>query len=225
MRSAPEPATGPARLRACLPDDAGPERTGDLVEDQLVREAEALLREHRIGELEVELVCAEAHVTEAAFAKLFSCGSDELWARTFDRVSAQVCEGMLVAYGRERGWLDCVRAALFDLLGFVDRERGLARFLVLDSLSGDAAMLARRRELLDRLAEALDEGSPPGSTACARASFGGEAVVHGVASVLGSCLLEEPARATTPLGGRLMGLIVLPYLGVEAARAELSKQP
>jgi len=142
----------------------------------------------------------------------------------FDHLSSRLLTSIVLAYRSEDRWVDGVRAALHELLSFVDRERGLARFLVVDSLTGDAAMLARRRGMVERLANALDHGSPPQSGAGAQASFGGDAVVYGVASILGSCLLEEPSREAKRLRGTLMGMIVLPYLGVEAARAELSRQ-
>ena len=184
---------------------------------------ERLLRERRVGEFDVELICARAGLAPAAFRALFA-DADELLVSMFDHVSSRVFTSMVLAYRREDRWVDRVRAALYELLSFVDGERGLARFLVVDSLTGDAAMLARRRGMIERLANALDHGSPPQSGARAQVSFGGDAVAYGVASVLGSCLLEEPARQATTLGGTLMGLIVLPYLGVEAARAELSRE-
>ena len=188
-----------------------------------MHETETLLRERRVGELSVELICAQAGVTPAAFASIFA-DVDELLVSIFERVSSRVCAGMLVAYGGPDRWLDRVRCALCALLSFVDGERGLARFLVVDSLTGDASMLARRREMIERLANALDQDAPPEVGVCAQASFGGDAVVHGAASILASCLLEEPVRQTRELSGTLMGLIVLPYLGVEAARAELSRE-
>lgn len=212
----------PARSGRCTPDGAGPPPPARGAERRLVHQTESLLRERRVCELDRDLLCAATGVSPAVLAGLFAdCG--ELYTRVFDRVSARACRGMLAAYGSEGDWLDSVRAALFELLSFLDGEPGLARFLVVDSLTGDAAMLARRREVLERLAGALGDGAPSLEGASAPGAFGPEAVVHGVASVLSTRLLEQPARPTRELAGSLMATIVIPYLGVAAARAELSR--
>ncbi len=222
MRSTAGSAARRVRPRHCLAADVGSRRAPRGDGHQLLRETERLLRERRVREFDLELICTRAGVTPTAFTGLFA-DIDELVVSMFDHVSSRVFSSIVLAYRGEDRWVDRVRAALYELLSFVDGERGLARFLVVDSLTGDAAMLARRRGMLERLAAALDEGSPPRAGACAQASFGGDAVVAGVASVLGGCLLEEPAREARSLGGTLMAMIVLPYLGVEAARAELSR--
>ena len=210
------------RSGGCTLDDGVSSPVAGAAERRLVRRTEALLRERRVCEFDREAACSAADVSPGEFRTLFAdCG--ELYVRVFDRVSARACSGMLAAYGSHGDWLDSVRAALLELLSFLDREPGLARFLVVDSLTGDARMLARRGEVLGRLAGALDDGAPSMPGGYTPGAFGTQAVVHGVASVLSTRLLEHPARPTRELAGSLMAMIVLPYLGVGAARAELSR--
>jgi len=218
----PSPAALVSHAPDCGASVDAPPRLAAGAERRLVLGGERLLRSRRAAELDVGLLCGATGVSPAAFRGVFA-DRGELLARVFDRVSACACRRMLAAYGAQGCWVDSVRAALCELLSFVDAEPGLARFLIVDSLTGDAAMLARRADVLARLACALESGSPsvsdPGG--CAPASFGAAAVVGAAASLLAGRLVQEPARPVRELGCSLMGMLVLPYLGVGGTRQEL----
>jgi hypothetical protein len=141
----------------------------------------------------------------------------------FDEAIAQACSAMTGAYRAADCWVDAIRGALAELLAFLDQRPLLARFLIVDSLAGDAAMRLRRHEMLTELARALEADRPPQPAGSLPAPFGGEAVVGAVASILHARLLEEPTPSLLSLHGPLMSMIVLPYLDVEAARRELSR--
>src|SRR5674476_1382765 len=88
--------------------------------------------------------------------------------------------------------------------------------------STDAQRPPRRRgEVLDSLARVLDDeraparGYPPPLTA--------QAVLSGVLGVLHERLLKPDPGALVELCNPLMSFIVLPFLGVRAARRELSR--
>jgi len=123
------------------------------------------------------------------------------------------------AFQAQEGWLDRVRAGLSALLGFFDEEPALARYCVVHSAQAGPAVLAARGEVLDALARVLDDeraparGYPPPLTA--------EAVVSGVLGVLDGRLRKRDAGVLVELANPLMGFIVLPFLGVRAARREL----
>jgi hypothetical protein len=141
----------------------------------------------------------------------------------FDEASAQACSAMTGAYRAADCWVDAIRGALAELLAFLDQRPRLARFLIVDSFAGDAMLRARREQLLAELASALEADSPPRAAGSLPPPFGGQAVVEAVASILHGRLLEEPVPSLLGLHGPLMGLIVLPYLDVAAARSELSR--
>jgi len=132
---------------------------------------------------------------------------------------------MLAACGKSDTWVDAVRAALCALLAFFDRDPNRARFLVVSSFfSGEPAMRARRVRLLRELADALEAGRPGPPAASADPPFGTDAVVAAAAAILHARLLEEPVPPLSPLSASLMAWIVLPYLGVGAARGELARE-
>ncbi len=130
---------------------------------------------------------------------------------------------MVIAYATEASWIDSVRAALYALLAYLDDSPRLARFMVVESLAGDPPMLARRARLLDDLSRALESRRPASDTEMSAAPFGADAVVAAVAAILHGRLAEDPISRLRDLGGSLMAVIVLPYLGVDAARGELSR--
>ena len=94
-------------------------------------------------------------------------------------------------------------------------------YCVVYSAQVGPAVLARRSEVLDRLALVLDDeraparGYPPPLTA--------EAVVSGVLGVLHGRLRKLDPGVLVELSNPLMSFIVLPFLGVRAARRELSR--
>jgi AcrR family transcriptional regulator len=188
----------------------------------LLAAAERLLAQRPAAELSVEAVCRAAGVPRAQFDLLFA-DRDELLLAVFDRLVAGLAAEMEGAYRAEPCWRDAVRAALDALLARLDRARGLGRFLIVDSLSCDPVLLARRASVLARLAGELDAGHPEPAAAVPPATFGAAAVVGGVVSILHSRLQEGSAEPLSELSGAIMGMIVTPYLGAQAARDELAR--
>jgi AcrR family transcriptional regulator len=193
-------------------------------------------------------VCKRSRVSRRTFYDLFD-DRDGCFLAAVEQALEQVGERVLPAYeGSERtqrahSWRVRVRAALEALLALFDEQPQLARLCVVETLKGGPAVLERRRELLDALAGALDEGraearadsDPPALTA--EATVGGVlAVVH--ARLLASAARGDPGRPGAGGRGRgtsseagpllqllpaLMGMIVLPYLGPAASRREIER--
>jgi AcrR family transcriptional regulator len=189
---------------------------------RIVSAAEQLICEGGAGRVTLGNVCSTAGVSRSAFHAVFEDEAQCLMV-VFEEASSQACSAMTAAYRAAGCWVDAIRGALADLLAFLDQRPRMARFLIVDSLASDATTRARRENLLAWLARALEADRPPLPTASLPAPFGGQAVVGAVASILHGRLLEEPTPSLLDLHGSLMGLIVLPYLDVAAARNELSR--
>ena len=189
---------------------------------RIIAAAQQVLRETPVETLNVAAVCAAAGVSRSTFYASFA-DCDQLLLAVFDDVTRQTAEALCAARAAQDSWLDGVRSALIELLGLLDEDPGLARFVVAGSLAGDGELLARRARAVSCLVDALDEGSPPAAAEPLPAPFGAEAVVGAVVSILHSRLLEEPVPPLLPMCGSLMSVIVLSYLGVEAARAEMER--
>jgi DNA-binding MarR family transcriptional regulator len=159
---------------------------------------------------------APARIERQRARKLVSAAAE---LEAFELALGLAAEAAGQAFRAQEGWLDGVRAGLVALLELFDEEPVLARYLVLGSAQAGPVVLARRREVLERLAVLLDDeraparSYPPALTACA--------VVSGVLGVLDARLSEPRPGVLVELAGPLMSFTVMPFLGVRAARREL----
>jgi AcrR family transcriptional regulator/DNA-binding MarR family transcriptional regulator len=148
-------------------------------------------------------------------------GREACLLAAFEQAIALAGARASAAFQAQEGWVDRMRAGLLALLEFFDEEPGLARYCVVYSAQVGPPVLARRSEVLDRLALVLDDeratarGYPPPLTA--------EAVVSGVLGVLHGRLRKRDPGVLVELAGPLMSFVVLPFLAVRAARRELSR--
>jgi DNA-binding MarR family transcriptional regulator/AcrR family transcriptional regulator len=148
-------------------------------------------------------------------------GREACLLAAFDQTLTLASGRASAAYDAQEGWVDRVRAGLLALLEFFDEEPALARYCVVHSAQAGETVLVRRAEVLDRLARVLDDeraparGYPPPLTA--------QAVASGVLGVMHGRLSKRDAGVLVELAGPLMSFIVLPFLGVDAARRELRR--
>ena len=179
--------------------------------------------DHGAQAASVERVVKLAGISRRTFYILYENRDDCLLAAIEQIVSVAWARAR-AAYSAHDRWRDSVRAGLHALLVHFDEEPGLARLCVVLALAGDAGTLARRREVLDRLARVVERGSREESAARAEdAPFTAEGVVGGVLSVIHTRLLNPTPEPLVDLLNPLMSMIVLPYLGPRAARRELSR--
>jgi AcrR family transcriptional regulator len=177
-------------------------------------------------------VCQRSRMSRRTFYELFD-SRDDCFLAAFEQALEQVGEHVIPAWrpsgpnGTVKGtggrWKDRVRAGLEAVLVLFDEQPQLARLCVVESLTGGPAVLARRREVLDALASAVDEGrrearrggEPPPLTA--------ESTVGGVLAVIHARLLDPDSGPLAQLAPSLCSMIVLPYLGPAAAQRELER--
>jgi AcrR family transcriptional regulator len=168
----------------------------------------------------VALITARARVSRRTFYDLFESREDCLLAVLRDAVqsvSVEIAEANLTGLA----WRERVRGGLLVILSFFDREPVLARVCVVQSLQGGPRVLAWREEFLAGLTRIVDQGRQESSRGRVCTMLTAEGLVGGVSAIvyarLSSRKRQEPLRG---LLGELMSLIVLPYLGPEAARHE-----
>ena len=202
----------PASRRTASPDQRA----------RIVRAAEQLIVDGSEKQITIGEICAAARVSRSTFYATFE-GRGQCLLEVFDKASAEVSPAMAAAYRAGDVWLDSVRDALFELLCFLDERPGLARLMVVDSLGSDAVLRKRRSELLEMFARALEADAPSPAVDALSAPFGAEAVVGAVASILHGRLREDPVPSLAAMCSSLMGVIVLPYLDVQAVRRELAR--
>lgn len=182
----------------------------------------------------VARVIARARVSRRLFYELFGDVEDCLLA-TFDWSVGQARAIVLDACRDEQDWLGQMRTGLAALLHFFDRQPLLARLCIVHAAGGGRRVLQRRAEVIAELSQEVDRGRDLLDGARAPAGVVAEGVVGAVLAVLYGRMLARDADARPgeeiqadgliELHGELMSMIVLPYLGAEAAAAELERTP
>jgi hypothetical protein len=153
----------------------------------------------------------------------------------FDAEIAEIAARVLPAYRATEGWLERTRAGLIALLVALDERPVAARALVIDSIAWGPAVLERRGELLEVLAQALEEGraesATDGETVRTQSDpeRSGQLPETTGENLIGASLswahkqLAREDGALVELAPSLMSTIVHPYLGSEAAQRELER--
>ena len=144
-------------------------------------------------------------------------GREACLLAAFESVLALAAECATAAFQAQEGWLDRVRAGLLALLAFFDEEPELARFLVVHSAQAGPAVLARRGEVLDRLAGVLDDEHAPARRDAQ--PFAAQDAVSGVLGVVHGRLSTPNPGPLIGLAGPLTSLIELPLRGEGPAPA------
>lgn len=205
--SAPEPAHG-------LPTE--------IQRNRLVSAAIRSLDEVGYANASVAHITSRARVSRRTFYELFATREACILA-VFEDIVALI-ERDLAAAGLEAlPWRERVRTGLWTILSFFEREPAMARICVVQSLQGDARILARRELLLSRLAAIVDDGRSESSKAAQATPLTAEGLVGAGLTIVCTRLLRDEREPLTSLLGELMGLIVLPYLGAAAAKREQSR--
>jgi AcrR family transcriptional regulator len=178
-----------------------------------------VLDECGYGGATVGRICKRAGVSRRTFYDLFE-DREGCFLDAFELAKQRLAAHVGPAYGEGRRWRERVRGALTAALEYFDREPGLARLCLIETLKGGPEVLERRRGVLDTLTVAIDEGRREGKGADP-VPLTAESVVGGAVSVIHTRLLKRGSSPLVELVNPLMGMIVLPYLGPAASRREL----
>ncbi len=163
-------------------------------------------------------ITARARVSRRTFYDLFENREDCLLA-VLDEVVERVERELVAARLSALSWRECIRAGLWTILCFLDREPVLARVCIAQALQGGPRVLARREQILARLAGALDEGRN-GKNGQACPPLTAEGLVGAVFSIVYARSTRSDHKPLADLFGELMGMLVLPYSGPAVARRE-----
>ncbi len=204
-------------------DNVPREQIVEIQRSRLLAAAVVAVDELGYADTTVSDVTSRARVSRRTFYELFA-NREECLASVSEDVVALV-EGEIAAAGLAGlAWRERVRGGLWAILSFLDREPALARVCVVQALRGGPQLLGRRDEILAGLAAVVDEGRFEGGArggGCTHLTA--EGIVGAAFAIVYARLLRGERDPLTGLLGELMGMIVLPYLGVAAARRELAR--
>jgi AcrR family transcriptional regulator len=202
---------------------------------RLLLAMQELAGEDGLESVTVGRVCKRSRVSRRTFYDLFD-DRDACFLAAFERALEQLGESVMPAYERQGRWCDRMRAGLEAMLVLFDEQPRLARLCVVETPKGGAAVLARRRRVLDALTLAVDEGRREARAGNGPPALTAESTVGGVLAVIHARLLAcspsvtESPRMGDPDEGSLVqlvapltGMIVHAYLGPAASRRELER--
>jgi AcrR family transcriptional regulator len=210
---------GRVRVRKSV---AGPQGGGVFVpvlqRARLLDATIGLVVEVGVRGLTVRRVTARAGMSSKTFYDLFS-DREECLLAAFDRAVQRLAVVVGGAYKAEDDWVAGMRAGLGALLGVLDCEPVLGRFVFVEALACGPLVLERRARLLEDLAGLIDAHA--GGEADWSGPLMAEGVIGAVCGVIHARLLESDRGQLVSLLGPLMATVVLPYRGREAAAEQL----
>jgi AcrR family transcriptional regulator len=206
-----------------------PAQVAEMQRARLVAAAVAVVDERGYREATVAQITGRSRVSRRTFYEVFANVEACLAAAVEDVLGALEAELRGGPPLDGLAWAERVRAGLWRILCFFDREPVLARVLVVHSQRGGPAVAAARERALARLTASVDAGRRECSGAGAGAAVGeltalsAEGVVGAGVAIVQARLARRQRPALSGLLGELTAIVVLPYLGVEAARRERTR--
>jgi AcrR family transcriptional regulator len=198
------------------------EETGSSERAEIVAALIEVAAERGYGETTIELILERAGLDRPAFDRHFR-GKYDCFLSAWQDQNEECLGTMVRAYESCEEWPDRLRAVAYEVIAGLSSDPGRASFGVEVLAAGDAAR-ARRDMTMRVIASLIDAGrqemddpdSVPHTTAEALA---GSAYGQIYSRVVRGAVEELPA-----LVPQLMSAAVMPYLGIEAAMAELSRE-
>jgi AcrR family transcriptional regulator len=186
----------------------------------LVAIAESL-DEHGYDGTTVSLISSRARVSKSDFYRHFE-SKDDCFLSAYDAAVERLREGVLAACADRDDWADGVCAGLAAALADFAGEPARANLLLVEGLRAGPGVYGRFRVAVESFVPYLRDGAPVGTSAGRPPDAADEAVIGGIASLLGRRVLAGEAKRLERFFPELAEFALTPYLGVAAARRIIS---
>jgi AcrR family transcriptional regulator len=171
----------------------------------------------------VSLIGQRASVSKSDFYKHFG-SKDECFLAAYDTAIERIREEVDAACASVPGekWADRIAAAVDTLLKLFTVEPALASIALVEGIRAGRGVYDRYQAALESFVDDLRHGAPLSPTGTQVPEATGEAVVGGVASMLGRRILAREADQLPRLFPEILEFILSAYLGAEEARRIVS---
>jgi AcrR family transcriptional regulator len=198
-----------------------PEFVAQNQRDRLIAGLTAVLYEEGYQRTTVSLIGKKASVSKSDFYKHFESKDDCFFAAyeaAIERVRGQV----LAACAKPGQWPDRVRDGIAALLSTLAADPALASISLVEGLRAGRGVYDRYQAAVESFVVYLHDGAPqaPGGGEVPAATD--EAVVGGIASLLGRRVLAGQAEQIDQLLPEVLEFALTPYLGTAEARRIIS---
>jgi AcrR family transcriptional regulator len=165
----------------------------------------------------VSLIGRNAHVSKSDFYRHFT-SKDACFHAAYDVASGRLQERVLGACAEHSDWVDRVCAGLAALLDFLASEPASANLLLVEGLRAGRGIYDRFQEAVRSFVPYLHDGAPTASDGGQPPEATDEAVVGGIASLLGRRVLAGETERLGDFFPEVAEFALTPYLGAAEAR-------
>jgi AcrR family transcriptional regulator len=197
------------------------EETGSSERDRIVAALIETAADRGYGETTIELVLERAELDRPAFDRHFR-GKYDCFLSAWQELNQECLETMVRAYESREGWTDRLRAVAYEVIDGLSSDPNRASFGVEVLAAGDAAR-ARRDMTMRVIASLIDAGRQEMEDPEAVPHTTAEALAGSAYGQIYSRVVRGAVDELPDLVPQLMSAAVMPYLGMEAAMAELSR--
>lgn len=171
----------------------------------------------------VSIIGQRAAVSKSDFYKHFA-SKDDCFIAAYDAAVERIREQLLAACEGAEGkdWSDRVAAAIEALLKQFDAEPALASIVLVEGLRAGRGVYDRYQVAIESFVDLIREGAPRGVGSAGAPETTDEAVVGGIASMLGRRLLAGEGEELSELFPEILEFVLAAYLGADEARRIVS---
>lgn len=171
----------------------------------------------------VSLIGRRAAVSKSDFYKHFE-SKDDCFLAAYDAAIGRIREqvDLVCKATADQGWTVQVRTAIDALLQLFQAEPALASIVLVEGLRAGREVYDRYQAALENFVRDLRRGAPTGPADTEVPEATDEAVVGGVASMLGRRVVAGEAEDLPQLFPEILEFVLGAYLGAEEARRIVS---
>ncbi len=169
----------------------------------------------------VSLIGQRASVSKSDFYKHFE-SKDECFVAAYDAAVERIRERVVVPCEEGEAWPRRVERALDALLRLFAAEPAVASMALVEGLRAGRGVYDRYQAAVEVFVGCLEEGAPTTLEGAEVPEATAEAVVGGIASLLGRRVLAGDAEKLSGLFPEILEFTLTAYLGAEEARRIVS---
>jgi AcrR family transcriptional regulator len=205
-------------------DTAARADTVSTLREELMAAMVDLVDDRGYEAVSVEQVAARAGVSEAEFGALFA-SKDECALAILEEIGTTTVRNAQAAYDRGGSWPDSLRAVAYAQVSWMSENPKRTRFWMLEMLWANDLTRAARENLFKRFIAMVDGGREVAPDPEAIPPHAAEAAIGSITQMLTKRLQKRGETDPFAFIPELMYMAVLPYLGEEIAKKELTMPP
>jgi len=198
-----------------------PEFVAQNQRERLLTAIAACLDEQGYDRTTVSRISTEAQVSKSDFYRHFE-SKDECFLAAYDDAVERLREVVLSACEKRDDWADGVCAALAATLALLAEDPARTNLMLVEGLRAGPSVYGRFQIAVESFVPYLRDGAPGGTRAGRAPQAADEAVVGGIASLLGRRVLAGETEQMEEFFPEIAEFALTPYLGVAEARRIIS---